>query len=39
MGDRLSAALANLARCLGDESESPEAAMLRREFAALIRHA
>jgi uncharacterized protein (TIGR02444 family) len=35
--DRHSAALANLALCLGDERESPEAAILRREFAALTR--
>ncbi len=33
--DRWSAALANLARCIGDESNSSEAAMLRRELAAL----
>ncbi len=38
-GDRWSAALANLACCLGDESESAEAAILRREFAALTRRA
>ncbi|HEX2151922.1 MAG TPA: TIGR02444 family protein [Stellaceae bacterium] len=36
-GDRRSAAQANLARYLGDESESPEAAALRRELAALTR--
>ena len=38
-GDRLAAALANLARYLGAESELPEAVVLRRELAALIRHA
>jgi uncharacterized protein (TIGR02444 family) len=38
-GDRRSAAQANLARYLGDESESPEAAALRRELAALMRRA
>ncbi|MGD9616437.1 MAG: TIGR02444 family protein [Alphaproteobacteria bacterium] len=38
-GDRRSAAHANLARCLGDESESLEAATLRRELAALTRRA
>jgi uncharacterized protein (TIGR02444 family) len=36
---RLAAALANLARCLGAGSESPQAVVLRRELAALIRHA
>jgi uncharacterized protein (TIGR02444 family) len=35
--DRQSAALANLAHCLGDEGCSPEAAVLCREFAALTR--
>ena len=37
-GERFSAALANLARCLGAESESPEAAVLRRALASLMRH-
>jgi uncharacterized protein (TIGR02444 family) len=37
--DRGSAALANLARCLGDESESVEAATLRRQLVALTRRA
>jgi len=36
-GDRFSAALANLSRCLGAESESPEAAVLRRAVALLMR--
>jgi hypothetical protein len=36
-GDRRAAACANLARCLGDENGSPEAAVLRRQFAALTR--
>ena len=36
-GDRFSAALANLSRCLGAESESPEAAVLRRAIALLMR--
>ena len=36
-GDRRFAALANLARCLGDESDSREAATLRRELASLTR--
>lgn len=36
-GDRRSAARANLVRCLGDESESPEAAVLYRELASLTR--
>jgi uncharacterized protein (TIGR02444 family) len=36
-GDRCPAALANLACYLGAESESPEAALLRRELAALTR--
>ncbi len=38
-GDRRSAAQANLARYLRDESESPEAAALRRELTALTRRA
>jgi uncharacterized protein (TIGR02444 family) len=36
-GDRRAASHANLARCLGEESESPEAAVLRRQLAALMR--
>jgi uncharacterized protein (TIGR02444 family) len=36
-GDQRSAALANLAHYLGAEGDSPEAALLRREFAALSR--
>jgi uncharacterized protein (TIGR02444 family) len=36
-GDRHAAALANLARCLGDESDSPEAAVLRQALAGLTR--
>lgn len=36
-GHRRFAAEANLARCLGDESGSPEAALLRRSLAALTR--
>jgi uncharacterized protein (TIGR02444 family) len=38
-GDRRSAASVNLARCLGIESDSPEAALLRRALAALTRRA
>jgi uncharacterized protein (TIGR02444 family) len=38
-GDRRSAALVNLARYLGIESDSPEAALLRRALAALARRA
>jgi uncharacterized protein (TIGR02444 family) len=36
-GDRRAASYANLARYLADESESPEAAVLRRQLAALMR--
>lgn len=36
-GDRTTAALANLARLLGSENDSPEAAVLRREIVALTR--
>jgi len=35
--ERFSAALANLSRCLGAESKSPEAAVLRRAVALLMR--
>jgi uncharacterized protein (TIGR02444 family) len=38
-GDRCFAALANLSCCLGGESLSAEAAILRRELAALTRRA
>jgi uncharacterized protein (TIGR02444 family) len=38
-GDRGSAALANLAHCLGNESASAEAATLRRQLVALTRRA
>ena len=38
-GDRRSASLANLARCLGDQSESPEAATLGEAVRALMRRA
>lgn len=37
-GDRYSTARGNLARCLGSESDSREAATLLRELAALMRH-
>lgn len=36
-GEQRGAALANLARALGGESDSPEAAMLRRALAGLTR--
>jgi uncharacterized protein (TIGR02444 family) len=38
-GDRRAVTLANLARSLGDESDSPEAAVLRRALAMLTRRA
>jgi uncharacterized protein (TIGR02444 family) len=38
-GERHAAALANLARCLDAERDSPEAAILRRALAALTRRA
>jgi uncharacterized protein (TIGR02444 family) len=38
-GDGCGAAHANLARCLGDETDSPEAAVLRRALAGLTRRA
>lgn len=36
--DRLAAASANLALCLGDDDRSPEARLLRHSLAALARH-
>src|SRR5947209_5178479 len=36
-GDRLAAALANLKLCLGDDSDSPQAEVLARALAGLLR--